>query len=82
MNRVTLALTSFLCFLGFALSVVHEIVAMYDNCGKKSLFGSELPCVNNTEAVKPSKGSIEILELQYVVPIFLWREFAVLRSNY
>lgn len=63
MNRVTLALTSFLCFLGFALSVVHEdgFCAMYDNCGKKSLFGSELPCVNNTEAVKPSKGSIEIL---------------------
>ena len=63
MNRIILVLTSLLWFLVSASSMVHEdgYCAMYDNCGKKSLFGSELPCVNNTEAVKPPEASIEIL---------------------
>lgn len=34
---------------------------MYGNCGKKSYFGSPLPCVSNTRALYPSEESIEIL---------------------
>lgn len=35
--------------------------SMYDNCGKKSVFGASLPCANNTKAPIPSKESQEIL---------------------
>ncbi|KAF8001137.1 hypothetical protein HF325_004926 [Metschnikowia pulcherrima] len=33
----------------------------YGNCGKKSIFGSLLPCVNNTKAVVPLPESVDIL---------------------
>ncbi|KAM9930608.1 hypothetical protein OXX59_000349 [Metschnikowia pulcherrima] len=33
----------------------------YGNCGKKSIFGSSLPCVNNTKAVVPLPESVDIL---------------------
>lgn len=35
--------------------------AMYGNCGKKSFFGSQLPCPANIKAVKPPEESIDIL---------------------
>lgn len=37
------------------------VCATYGNCGKKSFFGSLLPCVNNTKAVVPSPESVDIL---------------------
>ncbi|OBA19635.1 multidrug efflux transporter AcrB transmembrane domain-containing protein [Metschnikowia bicuspidata var. bicuspidata NRRL YB-4993] len=37
------------------------VCSTYGNCGKKSIFGSLLPCVNNTRAVKPSQESMDIL---------------------
>lgn len=53
--------------LGLMALVLTEAVrkpgycAMYDSCGKKSVFGSLLPCANNTRAPIPSKESREIL---------------------
>lgn len=35
--------------------------AMFDSCGKKSVFGKQLPCANNTRAVAPLDASLEIL---------------------
>lgn len=45
-------------------AMVHEpgYCAMYDNCGKKSVFGASLPCPNNIKAVKPDDESIKILK--------------------
>ncbi|PVH15190.1 uncharacterized protein CXQ87_003027 [Candidozyma duobushaemuli] len=34
---------------------------MYDNCGKKSIFGSSIPCPSNQRAVKPSDEAKELL---------------------
>ncbi|KAG2735142.1 hypothetical protein G9P44_001356 [Scheffersomyces stipitis] len=34
---------------------------MYDNCGKKSVFGSSLPCVANVKAVEPSAKTAQLL---------------------
>jgi Niemann-Pick C1 protein len=36
--------------------------AMYDNCGKKSIFGSSLPCPSNIKAVTPSNSETNILQ--------------------
>lgn len=36
--------------------------AMYDNCGKKSIFGAQLPCPGPLEAQKPSSEARELLE--------------------
>lgn len=35
--------------------------SMFDSCGKKSVFGKSLPCVNNTQAVAALPESLEIL---------------------
>lgn len=36
---------------------------MYDNCGKKSVFGGSIPCVNNTKAKTPTKRASELLHV-------------------
>lgn len=64
MNGIILAISSLLSFLTVVLSTIVRqdgVCAMYDNCGKKSIFGNELPCYNNTDAVIPSNESIGIL---------------------
>lgn len=42
---------------------VHQdgYCAMYDNCGKKLVFGKQLPCAGTVKAVKPDEESIELL---------------------
>lgn len=65
MKNLVLVLTSIVLLVMLVSStMLHEVgmCVMYDNCGKKSIFGSELPCVNNTEAVEPSQKSIDILD--------------------
>lgn len=57
---------SWLIALTFCVSVLASnkkpgYCSMYDNCGKKSFFGAQLPCVNNTRAPAPSRESLEIL---------------------
>lgn len=47
--------------LCFSQSHQDGYCVMYDNCGKKSIFGSELPCVNYTRAIKPSLDAIKLL---------------------
>lgn len=46
-----------------ASSLTHQpgYCAMYDNCGKKSFFGTELPCPNNTRAIVPDQESVDLL---------------------
>ncbi|KAK6205103.1 patched family-domain-containing protein [Scheffersomyces amazonensis] len=43
--------------------VIHEngYCAMYGDCGKKSVFGSSLPCPSYSSAVKPEQDTIELL---------------------
>lgn len=36
--------------------------AMYDNCGKKLVFGQQLPCATTVKAVKPDQDSVELLK--------------------
>lgn len=53
-----------LILANFVHGSVHKdgYCAMYGNCGKKSIFGSQLPCPNNIEAVEPDKESSDLLE--------------------
>lgn len=52
------------CVLGLAgkTPVRQEgYCSMYDNCGKKSIFGSLIPCPSNQRAVKPSDEAKDLL---------------------
>lgn len=57
----------FLClFLGISLAGETPIrksgyCSMYDNCGKKSVFGSAIPCPANIKAVAPSEEAKSLL---------------------
>ncbi|EEQ40623.1 Patched family protein [Clavispora lusitaniae] len=56
-----------LWFLLVGLSVASSLAkrghcAMYGHCGKKSIFGGQLPCPSNITAPKPSEESLKILE--------------------
>lgn len=46
-----------------AQAALHQdgYCAMYDNCGKKLVFGQQLPCAMTTKAVTPDKESISLL---------------------
>lgn len=52
-----------LSVVSVVMGMIHEdgYCAMYDNCGKKLFFGSELPCANNTKAVAPDVESQQLL---------------------
>ncbi|ODV95234.1 hypothetical protein PACTADRAFT_2939 [Pachysolen tannophilus NRRL Y-2460] len=46
------------------ITPIHQegYCALYGSCGKKSLFGSELPCASNVEAVEPSMKELDLLK--------------------
>ncbi|KAK9478308.1 sterol-sensing domain of SREBP cleavage-activation-domain-containing protein [Lipomyces japonicus] len=52
---VLLVATTLMQLCGAAITNLHQpgTCAMYQNCGKKSFFGAELPCPYNTDAVTP-----------------------------
>lgn len=53
-----------LCVAGLCSAVEAAAkCAMYGNCGKKSLFGSELPCPITDPSFKPEPASAELIDL-------------------
>ncbi|KAK6453961.1 sterol-sensing domain of SREBP cleavage-activation-domain-containing protein [Scheffersomyces xylosifermentans] len=66
-STVVVAIVALLAFVSFSASEStsrHQngYCAMYDNCGKKSVFGSPLPCVANIKATRPSPETAELLQ--------------------